>query len=80
MKVIVSQKEKKIEIVFKDNKIVDKYTIDKAEEFLVCLDRFIKKSRIEIKFLKNARLEFCNLGLLTERVIRAIMLGLDFHI
>lgn len=79
MRIIVSQKEKKLEIIFEDGKVVDKYTIDKAEEFLVCIDKLIKKHHtVKISGFKNAQLEFHSTGLLTERLIRAIMLGLSF--
>ncbi len=78
MKIIVSQKEKKLEIIFEGGKVVDKYTIDKAEEFLGVVDRFIRKSRIKLRSFNKVRLEFHNTGLLTERIIRAIILGLCF--
>jgi len=79
MKIIVSQKEKKLEIIFKNGKVVDKFTVDKAENFLVCIDKFLKKHYIKLEdFAKNVSLEFANTGLLTERVIRSIMLGLCF--
>jgi hypothetical protein len=96
MKIIVSQKEKKLEVIFSvltpipgifpspsANSSIPgirrKYTIDKAEEFLVCVDKLISKgNNVTINSLKKAQLEFRNIGLLTERVIRAIMLGLKF--
>ena len=79
MEIIVSQQGEKIEIIFEGGKIVDKYTIDKAEEFLVCIDRLLRKQHtVKIGDFKSAELEFHNIGLLTERVIRAIMVGLRF--
>lgn len=80
MKIIVSQQGKKIDIEFHQGKIVDNYSVDKAEDFLAALDRFIKKRKISLALLKKAVLEFVNTGVLTERVIRAIMLGLSFSI
>jgi len=38
MKIIVSQQNKKLIIEFKHGKVVDKYLLDKAEEFLLALD------------------------------------------
>ncbi len=78
MKITVSQKEKKLEIIFKDGKVVDKYTIAKAEDFLGVVDRFIRKSKIDLVSLRKAGLRFENTGLLTERIIRSIILGLKF--
>lgn len=83
MRVIVSQQDlpagrhgKKILVTFKSGKIVDKYEVDKAEDFLVAIDRFIKKYKIRpigqigpIKYIEP-------IGELTERVIRAIIAGL----
>ncbi len=58
----------------------NKYTIDKAEEFLVCVDKLLKKHHtVKISDFRDARLEFeGRVGMLTERVVRAIMLGLCF--
>ncbi|MCX6813729.1 MAG: hypothetical protein NT078_00665 [Candidatus Azambacteria bacterium] len=125
MKITVSQKEKKLEITFKENKIVEKYRIAKAEDFLACVDRvvklwqrrqrrhlqsravklglapqivicpsstarqskskfyypvdrFLKKRHNSKTCWKSAVLEFQNTGLLTERIIRSIILGLSF--
>ncbi|MFA4830774.1 MAG: hypothetical protein WC618_01180 [Patescibacteria group bacterium] len=79
MRIIVSQKEKKIEIIFENGKIIDKYTIAKAEEFLGCVDKFLKKYyTVKISDFRDVKLEFHNIGLLTERVVKAIMLGLKF--
>ncbi len=107
MKITVSQKEKKLEIVFeeriyhpspllskegikgrlKSDKFVDKYAIDKAEDFLLAIDSFIKKRTISDRcgfFQRLTRqdfiLEFHNAGLLTERVIKAIIKGLTINI
>lgn len=90
MRIVISQQGKKILINFKPPRpfltkegikgrwIVDSYTITKAEDFLAVIDRFVKKRKIKVESLKKASLEFENVGLLTERVIRAIMLGLCF--
>jgi len=90
MRIIVSQQGKKLSIIFsaqggsasggKDGKVVDKYTIDKAEEFLVCVDKLLKKHHtVKISDFRDAKLEFeGRVGMLTERVVRAIMLGLCF--
>jgi len=75
---IFQQQDKKISVNFIHKGIVDKFVIDKAEEFLVCVDRFIKKRKIDLVSLRKASLRFENTGLLTERVIRSIILGLRF--
>ncbi len=88
-KIIVSQTDKKIFVIFEHGKIVDKYAIDKAEDFLAYVDKFlmkyytIKDSGFSAQGgpasgWKNVKLEFHNTGILTERVIRAIMLGFCF--
>lgn len=80
MKIIVSQQDKKILITFKDKKLEESFIVDKADEFLVCVDKFLKKhyiTKLE-DFVKNAGLEFYNTGMLTERIIRAIVKGLSF--
>ena len=69
---------KKLNIEFRHEDNVDNYSIDKAEDFLVAIDRFIKKRRISSAVWKKARMEFLNTGILTERVVKAIMLGLGF--
>ena len=101
MKIIISQQGKKLTSEFYHNQIVYKHSLNKAEEFLLGIDRVVKirqrrqrwqfkKSNfyypvdklikkphtVKISDFRNARLEFRNTGLLTERVIRAIMLGL----
>jgi len=79
MKIVVSQQGKKLSIIFENGKVVDKYTIDKAEEFLVCVDKLLKKRQtVKISDFRDAKLEFHNTGILTERVIRSIILGLSF--
>lgn len=76
MKIIISQQGKKILITFKNGKAVDKYQVDKADEFLLCVDKFLKRRKIGIEVFKKAGLEFINVGLLTERVVKAIIVGL----
>ena len=78
MKITISQQGEKLIAEFHHGKIVDKYTIDKAEEFLVCVDKLLKKRHTVKIDWKNVKLEFHNAGLLTERVIRSIILGLSF--
>lgn len=77
MRIIISQQDKKLSIEFHQGKLVDKYTLDKADDFLICVDKFL--SRYYTKGgsgLKNVKLEFHDTGILTERVIRAIVAGL----
>ena len=78
MKIVVSQRGKEIAVEFHHSEFVDKHSISKAEDFLLAIDRFIKKRKIDLVSLRKAGLKFENTGLLTERVIRAIMLGLCF--
>ena len=78
MKITVSQQDKKISVNFIHKDVVDKFVIDKAEEFLVCVDKLLKKHHTVKINWKSADLEFHNTGILTERTIRAIMLGLCF--
>lgn len=78
MRIIISQEGKKLNIEFKNGSTVDKYTVDKAEEFLVCLDKLFKKRNNVQQKLRIQDLQFENTGLLTERVVRAIMLGICF--
>ncbi|MDP3004076.1 MAG: hypothetical protein Q8N43_01005 [Candidatus Azambacteria bacterium] len=80
MRVIVSQQGKKLLIIFQQNKFTDAFVVDKAEEFLTALDSFIKKRKISPISLigQIGHIEFKNTGMLTERVVRAIMLGLKF--
>lgn len=79
MKIIVSQQGKKLTSEFYHSKIVYQHSLDKAEEFLLCIDKLTKKHHtVEISDFGNAKLEFRNTGLLTERIIRAIIAGLRF--
>ncbi len=79
MKIIVSQQDKKLSVTFKDKKLEESFVIDKAEEFLGVIDKFIKRRKIGLATLKKADLKFDNVGLLTERTIRAIILGLSIN-
>jgi hypothetical protein len=91
MKIIVSQQNKKLITEFylpkplllkegkrREEREVYKYTIDRAEDFLVAVDTFLKKSNNELTSIKNAELEFIDVGVLTERIIRSIIVGLNF--
>lgn len=80
MKILISQQQnKKLLVEFHHGEVVSKHSLDKAEEFLLCIDKLTKKHHtVKISDFRNAKLEFRNTGLLTERVIRAIMLGLSF--
>lgn len=78
MKITVSQQDKKITISFIHKGVVDRFVINKADKFLECVDKFIRKRKIKLKALKNARLEFSGTGILTERIIKVIILGLSF--
>jgi hypothetical protein len=78
MKITVSQQGKKINIIFSDKKLEKSFIVAKSDEFLGCIDVLMKKNKIKLEMLKNARLEFRNTGLLTERIIRVIILGLSF--
>lgn len=78
MKIIVSQQGKKLLITFKQGSVVDNYSVDKSDEFLGCVDKFFKKRKMKIESLKKTSLEFENTGMLTERVVRAIIAGLQF--
>ena len=106
MKIKIIQKDKKLLVTFESGKLVDKFTIAKAEDFLGVVDRVVKlwqsrqrrlkrRGRPKFyypvdKFLRKRKIslisligqighiEFKNTGILTERVIRAIMLGLCF--
>ena len=80
MKIIVSQQDNKLSIEFQAGKLIDKYVVDKAEDFLVCVDKLIRKRRISPIGLigQTGYVEFHNTGVLTERVARAIIGGLSF--
>jgi len=78
MKIIVSQQDKKLLITFKSGKLVDKYRIDKADDFLVTVDKFLRKRRIK-SIGRIGQISLIGpMGLLTERIIRAIIVGLRF--
>lgn len=77
LKIKIIQKDKKILVTFESGKSVDNYVIDKAEDFLSALDRFIRKRKIG-PIGQIGPIEFVNTGLLTERIIRAIIIGLRF--
>ena len=74
MTITVSQQNKKISIKFCHGKVVDGFVVSKSDEFLDCVD----KLKLSAEDWKNTRLEFRNTGLLTERIIRVIILGLSF--
>jgi len=74
MTITISQQNKKISIEFCRGMVVDRFIIAKSDEFLECVD----KLKLSAENWKNARLEFKNTGLLTERIIRVIILGLSF--
>lgn len=78
MKIIVSQQDKKLTAEFYHDKVIYKCAFAKAEDFLACIDKFLKKRHNSKTSWKSVELEFHNSGILTERVIRAIMLGLCF--
>ncbi|MDP2946206.1 MAG: hypothetical protein Q8N61_02000 [bacterium] len=86
MKIVISQQQdKKLTVEFYYGKLVEKYRVDKAEDFLVCIDKFLRKRIIADRrgllrgfTQKNLTLKFENTGVLTERIIRAIMLGFRF--
>ena len=80
MKITVSQKDKKLKVSFKYNNTVDNYSVDKADDFLACVDKFLTKyHNANSNSFRNVKLEFHNSGLLTERVTRAIINGLSFN-
>lgn len=78
MRVTISQQGKKILVTFKQDDTVDNYLIGKSDGFLLALDKFTKKRKMKIESLKKADLKFENTGMLTERVVRAIIAGLRF--
>ena len=45
VKIIVSQRDRKIGVIFKQKGLVDKYVLDRADDFLNALDRFRKKGK-----------------------------------
>ncbi|MFH1392816.1 MAG: hypothetical protein ABIG73_00290 [Patescibacteria group bacterium] len=78
MKIIVSQENKKISIKFCHGKVVDGFVVSKSDEFLNCVDKLLPPYGWPPVGWEKARLEFKNTGLLTERIIRVIILGLSF--
>lgn len=80
MRIFINQIKNKINIEFQNGDVtVYKCQLDKAEEFLMAVDRFIKKRKIGIESLQKASLRFAGTGVLTERIVRSIMAGLSFH-
>ncbi len=77
MRIIISQQDKKLIIEFQAGKLIDKYAVDNAEDFLACVDKFVRKRKISI-ISPIGHIEFKNTGILTERVTRAIIYGLGF--
>ena len=82
MKIIVFQKDKKISIEFYHSKFVDRFVVDKSEDFLSAIDKFFRKRRIKSigPICLIGPIDFKNTGALTERVVRSIMLGLCFSV
>lgn len=85
MRVTVSQQDlpagrhgKKISIEFKRGNGVDNYVIDKADEFISAVDKFLKRHNNLKSPVLNADLKFVNVSILTERIIRATIAGLRF--
>ncbi len=78
MNIVVSQQNKKINITFSDKKLEKNFVVDKSDEFLECVDHVRNHARAIDKLFRNVKLEFENTGLLTERIIRVIILGLSF--
>jgi len=80
MKITISQQDKKILVRFRHGRVVDNYPIDKAEDFLLAIDKFVKKHKIRpmSRIGPMGPIEFKNTSMLTERVIRAIIAGLRF--
>lgn len=77
MKIIVSQQGKNLLVTFEQGKTADSYFIAKTEDFLVCVDKFVKKRKVRITS-PIRHVEFENTGLLTERAIMATIGGLRF--
>jgi len=76
VKIIVSQRDRKIGVIFKQKGLVDKYVLDRADDFLNALDRFRKKGKNGRKGRKGVKLEIRQASILTERIIRAILQGI----
>lgn len=88
MKIIVSQQnlpasrqDKKIIIEFQQRgKLVDKCRIDKADDFLVRIDKFLRKRNNLKNAFSKTEFKFLNVGMLTERIVKAIIKGLILNI
>lgn len=78
MKIIIFQQGKEVRVEFHYDGKIETYNLERAEDFLVAIDKFIKKRHTGLDILKNADLEFTDTGLLTERIVRSIMTGLQF--
>ena len=74
MKITVSQESNKIRITFRNKNLKNSFVVAKSDEFLECVD----KLKLPAENWKNTRLKFDGAGLLTERIIRVIILGLSF--
>ena len=71
MNIVVSQKDKKLLIEFYSDAPLRagrspdfSVGVDKADEFLATLDRFLKKRKMDITVLKKADLKFINVSIL----------------
>lgn len=83
MKIVVSQQGKKLLVTFGSGKVIDPSTslrINKADDFLAAIDKFIRKRDNLKNAIAKAELEFINVGMLTERIIRATIKGLAINI
>lgn len=85
MKITVSQQnlptnrqEKKLLVIFQQNGNVDNYHLDKADDFLSVVDKFLKRRNNSLASVFNAGLDFISVSMLTERIIKAIITGLRF--
>lgn len=78
MKVVVSQQDKKISVAFQHGNVVETHVIDKADDFISAIDKFLKRHNNLRSSVLNADLKFVNVSILTERIIRAIIAGLRF--
>jgi hypothetical protein len=79
MTITVSQQQgKKINITFRDEELEKSFVVDKSDEFLECVNALPSPLRQGGAVWRNAQLSFADTGLLTERIIRVIILGLSF--
>lgn len=78
MKFLIEQKGRTIFAEFCHRGIVDKYKLDKADDFLLALDKFSRRRKISSTLFKGARFEFNQTSILTERIIKAILQALVF--